>query len=125
MTPTETHQLQFIAPQQRSGGCERANTHHDTEDAVRGGDDRVARPAVLCEEEFRRDGIEHAVHDVASECVATVPAQQGVRRARGCAREEEDAGDDWRGWKQVRIPNRAEGGGDVRVESARVPLRPI
>ena len=94
MTPTETRQLQLIPHQQRSrGGCERANTHHDTEDAVRGGDDRVARPARLGGEELGRDGVEDAVHDVAREREAAVPAEERVRRPRGGAREEEHARD--------------------------------
>ena len=136
MTPTETHQLQLIPHQQTSRGeCEVDTTHHDTEDAVRGGDDRVARPARLGGEELGRDGVEDAVHDVARERVAAVPAEERVGRARGRAREEEHPGDDCvesvaaRG--QVQVPVSMLGvrkqirrRGDALVDIARVPLRP-
>lgn len=70
-------------------------THHDAKHAVRNRHDRVPRPAVLGRKELGRDGIQHAVHDVARERVAAVPAEQRVGRPRGSGAEEEDASEDW------------------------------
>ena len=71
-----------------------ADTHHDAKDAIRGRDQRVARPSVLRRENLGRKRIERAVHDVVRERVAAVPAEERVGRARGRAREEEHPGDD-------------------------------
>ena len=69
------------------------STHHDTEDAVGGRDDSVARTPVLRGEELRRDGVEDAVHDVARERECAIPAEKCVRRSCCGACKEEDTSD--------------------------------
>lgn len=50
--------------------------HHDTENTVGAGDDRVACPPPARGEELWRDSIEHAIHDVRREGEGAVPAEQ-------------------------------------------------
>ena len=69
-------------------------TDHDTEDAVGGCDDSVARTPILRGEELRRDGVKDAVHDVARECERAIPAEKCVRRSCCGACKEEDTSDD-------------------------------
>lgn len=68
------------------------NAHHDSEDAIRSGDERIARSPVFGGEDLGRDGVQHAVHDVVRERVAAIPAKEGVGRACGRAGEQEHAG---------------------------------
>ena len=69
-------------------------TDHDTEDAVGGRDDSVARATVLRGEELWRDGVKDAVHDVARECERAIPAEERVRRSCRRACKEEDTSND-------------------------------
>ena len=61
----------------------------DLPNAIAELDDSVARPAVLCGKQFWSDGKENTPHDVVRQAVPTVPAEERVRGACCCAREEE------------------------------------
>ena len=67
------------------------NTHYDAEDDAGGQNDGVPRTPVFCGEDLGRDSVEHTVHDVVRERVAAVPAQEGVGRPSGRAREQKYA----------------------------------
>jgi hypothetical protein len=64
----------------------------DPKDTIRGRHECVACPTILCREHVWRDRVEHAVHDVARETVATVPIEEHCRRARRSRTEMEYAG---------------------------------
>ena len=74
-------------------GIQRNDGRQYSENAVRSGDDGVTGATVLGREQLGSDSIQHTVHDVGCETVATVPAQQNVGRMCSCASKQEDAGE--------------------------------
>lgn len=71
-----------------------SDTHHNTEDTVGSRNDGVSSPSVFGWEQLRGECVEYAIHNIASEAVATIPAQQCVRSTRCGGCKDEDASED-------------------------------
>lgn len=62
---------------------------HDTKYTVRRRHDSVSCASVFGREELGRDGIQNAIHDIASKSITTIPAEERIRVSSGCTREQE------------------------------------
>lgn len=82
--------LSYLSPISSYYAVNVESTHHDSENAVRSGNERIARSAVFGGEELGAERVEHAVHDVRGERVRAIEPEQRVGGARGRRGEDED-----------------------------------